>query len=348
VPDLGSLLAQLSMRGAGAEEVYARADLLRKEVFGDTVHLRALLEISNHCSKNCFYCGIRKDAPGVTRYAMSEEEILKSARRIAKGPCRTLVLQSGEAGVFGAAALARLIERIRGETGLAVTLSCGVRPRAVYAAWQAAGMDRYLLRFETSDPALYSRLHPDSSLDERLAALADLRDLGVQVGSGFLIGAPGETPEILAQNILLCRRLDLDMIGVGPFIPHPETPLAAEGNAWRHDPGQFFIAMAVLRLCNPRAYIPATTAFDTLFGAGGRMRLLRYGANVYMPNFTPKNHSASYALYPGKAPGMRAGGNGLARLCRQIEGMGLAVAKDAGHALLRASECNKKQAIKNP
>ena len=330
---IDSLPELLLARGEYASEVYARADALRRQVFGDRVHLRALIELSNYCSKNCFYCGIRRDARAVMRYILPGEEILELARCIAKGPCRTLVLQSGESDVFGDEALARLIRRIREETGLAITLSCGVRPREVYAAWREAGMDRYLLRFETSDPELYARLHPDSTLDERLLALQELRSLGVQIGSGFLIGVPGETLEILAQNILLCRSLRLDMIGIGPFIPHPDTPLAGEQNVWSADHEQFFAAVAALRLYNPRAYIPATTAFDTLFGVGGRLRLLRYGANVYMPNFTPKQYSASYALYPGKAPGMRVDGDDLAFLCRQIEGLGLSLAQDAGHAL---------------
>ncbi|HON85336.1 MAG TPA: hypothetical protein PK864_04825 [Syntrophorhabdaceae bacterium] len=151
-------------------------------------------------------------------------------------------------------------------------------------------MDRYFLRFETSDSELFRRLHPGSTLEERIRCLYDLKSLGIQTGSGFMIGLPGEILEILVENILLCRRLDLDMIGIGPFIPHPETPLGGEKNVYDGDREMFFKAVAVLRIFNPDSHIPATTAFDALFPGIGRNLALDRGANIFMPNNTPKKN----------------------------------------------------------
>jgi biotin synthase len=164
-------------------------------------------------------------------------------------------------------------------------------------------MDRYLLRFETSDPRLFGRLHPDCRYEDRMGCLHALKDLGVQTGSGFMIGLPGETIETLAGNILLCRTLDLDMIGAGPFIPHPDTPLGSARNVHADDPEMFFVALAVLRLFNRDAHIPATTAFDAVFPGRGRDLALQRGANIFMPNRTPTPYRKDYLLYPDK-PGV--------------------------------------------
>ena len=161
-------------------------------------------------------------------------------------------------------------------------------------------MDRYLIRFETSDRDLFARLHPDCSFDERIECLHILGDLGVQVGSGFMIGLPGETIETLADNILLCRELDLDMIGIGPYISHPDTPLGEKPNSYQENEDIFFKALAVLRIVNPDAHIPATTAFDAVFPGTGRNLALTRGANIFMPNGTPVRHRRDYLLYPGK------------------------------------------------
>jgi biotin synthase len=213
----------------------------------------------------------------------------------------TVVLQSGESPSSpGDRELGKLIRRIKRETPLAVTLSVGNRPRGVYEFWRDCGMDRYLLRFETSDPVLFHRLHPDCQFEERLDCLLALKDLGVQTGSGFMIGVPGETIETLASNIMLCRTLDLDMIGIGPFIPHPDTPLGDSSNVYAMDPEMFFVALAVLRLFNRDAHIPATTAFDAVFPGEGRDLALQRGANIFMPNNTPAEYRKDYLLYPGK------------------------------------------------
>lgn len=329
---LAEVIRLLQQRGEAGRQVKERANALRKRVFGDEVHLRGIIEISNRCAKNCTYCGIRAANRALTRYTMTEDEIINTAGLAAAGGCRTVVLQAGEPPAMGDAALERIIRRIDQETGLAITLSCGVRPPEVYAAWKAAGMRRYLLRFETSSPGLYARLHPDSNLAERLEALRTLRRLGVQVGSGFLIGIPGEEIETLANNILLCRELGLDMIGVGPFIAHQGTPLAGMANRWADDPEMFFMTIAVLRLYNERAHIPATTAYAALFTSEGREELLACGANVFMPDLTPQPYRAAYQLYPGKSDADTETEACLGYAKLRIEALGRYVAEGPGDA----------------
>ncbi len=287
--------------GAAREALFKRADAVRHDRMGDDVHIRGIIELSNVCANDCLYCGIRASNPHVRRYTMEADEVLEVARRMPGWQQTTVVLQSGEApSAERDRALAELIRRIKRETSLAVTVSVGNRPRATYAEWRACGMDRYLLRFETSDAALFRSLHPDCTLAERLECLRILRELGVQTGSGFLVGVPGETLGTLADNILLCRELDLDMIGIGPFIPHPDTPLAQAVNPYADDPEMFFVALAVLRLFNPDAHIPATTAYDAVFPGQGRNLALRRGANIFMPNSTPGRYRRDYQLYPNK------------------------------------------------
>ena len=199
-------------------------------------------------------------------------------------------------------------------------------------------MDRYLLRFETSDPALFARLHPDCTLAERLACLRDLRDLGVQTGSGFMIGLPGETLDILADNILLCRELDLDMVGIGPFIAHPDTPLAGCPNAYADEPEMFFVALAALRLAHPRAHLPATTAFDAVFPGRGRNLALQRGANVFMPNQTPASVRRDYQLYPGKPCVDETSGQCAQCVVLRLQALGRPVGRGPGHAVRREEE----------
>ena len=296
------VLSLLRARGAARQALYDRADALRRATMGEQVHLRGIVEFSNICANDCLYCGIRAGNADIHRYRMSEDEVLAVARRMDDWHQHTIVLQAGEsASPAGDRRMTALIARIKAETPLSVTVSVGNRPRAVYAGWREAGMDRYLLRFETSDADLFARLHPDCTLAERLACLHDLRDLGVQVGSGFMIGLPGETLDTLARNILLCRALDLDMIGIGPFIAHPATPLGGTANAYADDPDMHFVALAALRIANPDAHIPATTAFDALFPSpSGRDLALQRGANVFMPNSTPGQYRRDYMLYPDK------------------------------------------------
>jgi len=284
------------LEGDGEVALFAEADALRAAVHGPEVHLRGLVEFSNHCAKNCHYCGLRAGNRGLSRYRMEEDEILESARVAKDNGCGTVVLQSGEDPGFPADRLCRVVETIKERTGLAVTLSVGEKTRDEYRRFREAGADRYLMRFETSDPVLFARVKPGSSLESRLERLGWLRELGFQVGSGALIGLPGQTTSMRVEDLLLIRRLDLDMIGVGPFLPHPETPLRDNAS------GNFDVTLrylALLRLMNPQAHIPATTAMGTLHPRGRELALQR-GANVVMPNVTPPQYRALYELYPGK------------------------------------------------
>ena len=328
------LIPLLRSTGADLAALYARADAMRRERCGDAVPIRSIVEFSNVCANDCLYCGIRASNPVPARYRMSPDEILASVRQIAaSGAAGTVVLQGGETPGPADDEIAALLRRIKTEVpGLAITLSVGNRPRDIYARWRDAGMDRYLLRFETSDADLFAKLHPDCTLAERLDCLRDLKSLGVQTGGGFMIGLPGETVETLADNILLCREFDFDMIGIGPYIPNPDTPLADQPNAYADDPDMFFRALAVLRLANPDAHIPATTAFDALF-PDGRDLALRRGANVFMPNATPGPLRKNYQLYPGK-PCIDEDAADCA-LCVQarLRALGRPVAHGPGHSL---------------
>ncbi|MHB1037174.1 MAG: [FeFe] hydrogenase H-cluster radical SAM maturase HydE [Pirellulales bacterium] len=292
------------------EVLWRLADDARRRNVGDAVHLRGLVEFSNHCRRRCHYCGLRADHAAVRRYRMTADEILACARQAVVLGYGTVVLQSGEDPGMSAEWLAQVVRRIKRETPLAVTLSVGERTPEELALWRAAGADRYLLRFETSNAALYERIHPSlpGEPSDRFALLAELRRLGYEVGSGVMIGIPGQTLEDLARDIELFAELDLDMIGVGPYIPHPATPLAEA--AAQGEPGEdqapnteqmTYKVVALARLVAPLANIPSTTALATLNLAQGRELGLMRGANVIMPNLTPPEYRAAYEIYPAKA-----------------------------------------------
>ncbi|MBN1460166.1 MAG: [FeFe] hydrogenase H-cluster radical SAM maturase HydE [Armatimonadetes bacterium] len=279
-----------------AQALYAAADRVRRRWAGEEVHLRALLEFSNHCRRNCRYCGVRRDHEALSRYRMRPDEIVRAAVEAGELGYRTAVLQSGEDIGWTGEILGDVIREIKARASLAVTLSIGERSEGEYRALREAGADRFLLRIETSSPALYQALHPDSDWAERRACLEVLRRLGYQLGSGVMIGLPGQSPEMLADDLLFLRDLNLDMIGVGPFITHPNTPLAGEHGGTLEMALRF---LACLRLLCPQALIPATTAFAAL-DPDGWERGLRAGADVLMPNVTPSGYKEKYALYPGK------------------------------------------------
>jgi biotin synthase len=315
------------------EALYARADAVRREHMGDEVYLRGIVEFSNICENDCLYCGIRKSNRNPKRYRIDEDEILGVARRMKAWGHGTIVLQSGEVDSRRENdRIARLVARIRRETELAVTVSAGNRSRDVYASWRDAGMDRYLLRFETSDPALFAAVHPDCELAERLDCLATLRSLGVQVGSGFMVGLPGETMDILCDNIRLVHDLDLAMCGVGPFIAHPDTPLAGRPNAWADDPEKVFAVISTLRILDPALRIPATTALDALFPHAGRDLALQRGADVFMPNDTPGRYRRDYQLYPDKPCVDEGDGQCSSCATARIWNIGRFVGEGPGHS----------------
>ncbi|MDD2804437.1 MAG: [FeFe] hydrogenase H-cluster radical SAM maturase HydE [Elusimicrobiales bacterium] len=272
------------------------ADKVRRETVGDGVHLRGLVEFSNYCSRRCYYCGIRAGNPKVRRYRLTPEEILACARTAVQLNYKTVVMQSGEDPYLSARSLAAIVERVKTETGLAITLSVGEHSAEDYRMLRAAGADRFLLRFETSDRKLFTMLKPDSDYDNRFRCLAWLKDAGFQVGSGVMAGLPGQSLESLADDLLLFKRLDLDMVGIGPFIANPDTPLAGAVS------GTLDAALrmvALTRILTKNAHIPATTAMGSI-DPQGRQKALRCGANVLMPNISPTEHRVDYSLYPGK------------------------------------------------
>jgi biotin synthase len=293
------------------EELWRRADETRRQYVGDAVHLRGLVEISSFCVRGCTYCGLRQGNGRLARYRMTSDEIFEAAQQAVKFGYGTVVIQSGEDYGIKARWLSEIIQRIKAETPLAVTLSLGERTERELAAWRQAGADRYLLRFETSDRGLFEEIHPplgDRKCD-RLAILRRLKGLGYEAGSGIMVGIPGQTYASVAGDIALFRELDLDMIGIGPFIPHPHTPLGlgfnifppANGEQVPNNEMMVYKAVALTRLVRPDANIPATTALATINRVNGRELGLQRGANVFMPNLTPLKYRRLYEIYPGKA-----------------------------------------------
>ena len=290
-----SELVHLLTEPEAAGPLYAAADRVRRKYVGDQVELRGLIEFSNICRQNCLYCGLRRDNREVPRYRLEASMILEFGRRAAELGYKTLVMQSGEDEFFTPERLGPVLAEIK-KLGVALTLSIGEKTREEYSALRAAGADRYLLRIETTDKELYEKMDPGMRWDNRVRCLRDLKELGYEVGTGSLVGLPGQTVESLARDLLFFQELDADMIGIGPFIPNPDTPLAGATG------GTFDLAcrmMALTRLLLPDANIPATTAMETL-QPDGRMLALQRGANVVMPNVTETDYRKMYMLYPGK------------------------------------------------
>jgi len=279
-------------------DLAAEAGKVCRQVHGEGVLLRGLIEFSNRCTRNCLYCGIRRGNHHVQRYSLSEAEIRESVRVGFQRGLRTFVLQGGEDPLWSTTDIARVVEWIKDYTcgEAAVTLSLGIKSRRCYALLRRAGADRYLLRFETSDPELHSYLRDGISLARRIEALKDLKDLEYETGTGYMVGLPGESEWTRVRNALLARELKADMVGIGPFLPHPQTPLAGSPQ----QPLSLTLrAVSLVRLLLPRCHMPATTAAGSLDPAG-REKALSAGANVLMPNLTPTIYKADYQLYPGK------------------------------------------------
>lgn len=311
-------------------ELRAAADRVRQERVGDEVHLRGLVEISNHCRCNCFYCGIRFSRR-IERYRLGEDEIIGCCRQAVDLGCGTVVLQSGEDAGLTVDFISRVIRRIKTECGLAVTLSLGERTAEELTAWRRAGADRYLLKHETADADLFRVIHPGSSPQQRIRLLRLARELGYEIGSGVMVGIPGQTFESLADDILLFQELDLDMVGSGPFIPHPETPLGNRPAPAGSVVGSDLMAAKVIalsRLVCPDANIPSTTALAAVNPQSGRELGFRWGANVWMPNLTPVVYRQLYDIYPGKSgAGLPPERNGLLAV---ISGIGRRIGSGAG------------------
>ena len=307
------VLAWLQERDEEAlQALWRRADQVRRARVGDEVHLRGLVEVTNYCVRMCAYCGIAACAGPLPRYRMTHDEILACARQGRDFGFGTIVLQGGEDPGLTGPFVAGVVRAIKEETGAAITLSLGERDDADLAAWREAGADRYLLRFETTDAALYRRIHPDvaGTVSDRLAQLVRMRGMGYEIGTGVMVGIPGQTWETLANDIWTFRDYDMDMIGIGPYLPGPRTPLAGALGAELaaptadqvpNDEATTLKAVALTRLICPDTNIPSTTALSILDPSAGRANGLCRGANVVMPNLTPPQYRVLYEIYPGKA-----------------------------------------------
>lgn len=271
---------------------------VKKKHFGGKIYIRGLIEISNFCRRDCYYCGIRRSNNNLPRYRMRAEEILTCCENGYRLGCRTFVLQGGEDAFFTDDILEDMIRSIKKSfPDCALTLSLGEKSAASYKRLKDAGADRYLLRHETADSGHYAKLHPpEMTLAARRDCLYTLKKIGFQTGAGFMVGSPYQTAESLAEDMLFLKELEPQMVGIGPFIPHPDTPFAAKAE------GSVFVTLymlALLRLMLPKALLPATTALATL-SKDGRRRALQAGANVIMPNLTPTEERGLYSLYRGK------------------------------------------------
>ena len=282
------------------------------ETIGPEVYLRGLIEISNICVKNCLYCGIRRDIR-CSRYELSEEEVLAAARTAAARRFGSIVIQGGEhTDLAFISRITRLIKAIKdiepaveGDPQLGITLSLGEQKKEVYEEWFDAGAHRYLLRIESTNPDLFHRIHPTDPLhsyDRRLRALYDLKDIGYQAGTGAMIGLPFQTAEDMADDLLFYKEFDAPMIGMGPYNPHPETPLTLQNVPYPSAERRFSLGLkmiALLRLLMPDINIAAATALEVL-DSRGREKGILSGANVIMPNITPVEQMVKYNLYDRK------------------------------------------------
>ncbi|HOX27024.1 MAG TPA: [FeFe] hydrogenase H-cluster radical SAM maturase HydE [Candidatus Krumholzibacteria bacterium] len=338
---------------ARLDRLWREADATRRRHVGDAVHLRGLIEISNHCVRQCAYCGIRAGRAGLLRYRMTAAEILDCARLANALGHGTVVLQAGEDPGLTGPWIADVVRSIKRAYPLAVTLGLGERDDRDLALWREAGADRYLLRFETSNPALFERIHPawPGHVSDRLAMLRRVRALGYEVGSGAMVGIPGQTWADLAADIALFAELDLDMIGVGPWVPHPATPLGAEPLAGAASPADqapndeltTLKAVALARLVCPRANIPSTTALSTIDRERGYELGLERGANVVMPNLTPAAYRVRYEIYPDKAGADEDPAARAVEVRRRVEALGRTIGTGPGHARERGADPAAKE-----
>jgi biotin synthase len=298
-------------RPSRLQALYEWADTVRKEHVGDAVHLRGLIEISSYCVRQCMYCGLRQGNHALPRYRMTREEILDCVREAEKLGYGTVVMQAGEDEMLTAESIAEIVRWIKRETPLAVTLSLGERKEEELRLWRSAGADRYLLRFETSDEELFRAIHPSrfAGGPDRLTLLRQLKGLGYETGGGVMVGIPGQSFESLARDVLTFRALELDMIGIGPYIAHAATPLGsgalrpaiAQSEQVPSSEEMVYKMIALTRIVCPTANIPSTTALATINKINGRKLGLKAGANVVMPNLTQAKYRRMYEIYPAKA-----------------------------------------------
>ena len=309
--------------------LFKSADQIRQSIYGKDVYIRGLIEFTNYCKNNCYYCGIRSGNANAVRYRLSKDEIIKCCREGYELGFRTFVLQGGEDPYFTDEKILDIIKSIRGEfSDCAITLSIGEKSYQSYLSYYNAGANRFLLRHETAEDDHYNRLHPDSmSLQKRKQCLYDLKKIGYQVGSGFMVGSPFQTLDNIISDLEFLYELEPDMIGIGPYIVHKETPFA------KFESGDVKLTLrliAALRHMFPYALIPATTALGTLHPDGREMGL-RAGANVVMPNLSPQSYRKLYDLYDNKISTGEEAAQSRAALEKRVLKAGYRVVTDIGN-----------------
>ena len=325
------------IEGRNAETACRLQEIAQKErqrYYGKDVYLRGLIEFTNYCKNDCYYCGIRRSNGNVSRYRLTQEQILQCCETGYELGYRTFVLQGGEDPWYTAERVENLVRAIKSHwPDCAVTLSVGEQPMQVYERWFRAGADRYLLRHETADSCHYRHLHPQSqSLEKRLECLKNLKEIGYQVGCGFMVGSPGQTAAQLAKDLLLLHELQPEMVGIGPFIPQKDTPLGEETAGTAE---LTLYLLSIIRIMLPQVLLPATTALGTVHPQGRELGLLA-GANVCMPNLSPTEVRGQYALYDNKICTGEEAAECVQCLRRRIESAGFQVAAGRGdHASRR-------------
>lgn len=293
-------LEALLLRGNSEETEYLkkRARHVADSIYGKNIYIRGLIEFTNYCRNNCFYCGIRRDNKNVQRYRLSAEQIMECCRTGYGLGFRTFVLQGGEDAYFTDERICRLVYHIKSDfSDCAVTLSIGEKSRRSYQAYFDAGADRYLLRHETANDEHYGRLHPkELCLENRKRCLYDLKEIGYQVGAGFMVGSPFQTIDTLYEDLQFIRELQPHMVGIGPFIPQKDTPFGSEPAGTLE---MTLRLLSIIRLMNPCVLLPATTALGTVHPMGRELGI-QAGANVVMPNLSPVEVREKYKLYDNK------------------------------------------------
>ena len=310
------------------EYISEKARRVRKEIYGTSVYVRGLIEFTNLCRNNCLYCGIRRSNHHCDRYRLTKDEILECCAAGYELGFRTFVLQGGEDAYWSDEILCGLIRQIKEQyPDCALTISIGERSRESYRKLYDAGADRYLLRHETADKAHYEKLHPaEMSFDNRMKCLMELKEIGYQVGCGFMVGSPWQTPETLAEDLKFIEKFSPDMCGIGPFIPHKDTPLGGynagtlEETLW---------LLSIIRLMLPHVLLPATTALGTIHPKGREMGILA-GANVVMPNLSPVSVRKKYELYDNKICTGDEAAECRACLSRRMQSVGYELVTDRG------------------
>lgn len=310
------------------EYLFEKARAVRERLYSKDVYMRGLIEFTNYCKNDCLYCGIRRSAKNAERYRLTEEQILDCCETGYGLGFRTFVLQGGEDGFFTDDKIVRIVSGIKEKfPDCAVTLSIGEKSRESYEKFRKAGADRYLLRHETANSEHYGKLHPkELSLENRMRCLADLKEIGFQTGCGFMVGSPYQTAENLAEDLLYIHKLQPHMVGIGPFIPHHDTPFAEEKQGSLETT---LLMLGLTRLIVPNVLLPATTALGTIHPKGREMGILA-SANVVMPNLSPQDVRKKYLLYDNKICTGDEAAECIACLGRRVESVGYRLVSDRG------------------